>query len=255
MSRKNENGGVVVFFVLIFPVLLAFFWGTIEISKLVFIRVKAQETLDRANFAGASSLTESLNQIALLNRKANQLFLDRKKDFLRQGSRADESAAKKQLKETERQQNILFEKMQAIAHSAYPNAYKIVDEIIREEFPQNNWHPIYQAPIILKEGPRESLPFFKIKGNPFDPTGHKNIPKEGFDLRVAFDQTGVSKIALGLSLNVAPLKPILPMFDVATHFETTALSKPFGGDILRYALQPQEQFLFQTTKLPYADRK
>lgn len=252
MLKLNEKGQAIIFFVLLIPMLVLFLVGTVELSKQVYFKIRMQETLNRAVYAGASYLTESLNQIALLNRKAHQLFLERKADFQKRGMKKNKKEAKRQLKETMRQQELLLEKMEQLAQNAYAKAYQISDDVIKQEFSEARFVPLYQSPISLLEGLYEEISFAHVKGKTFDPKGYKKIPKDGYYLRMAFEKDQSQTAAMAALLELAPPKSILPSFIGKRKFQAVAAAQPFGGSLWHYATDKTERdfLLYRTSMIP-----
>lgn len=250
--KLNQKGQVVLFFVFLVPLFLLLLVISVELSKRVHAKIKLQGVLDKGIYAGAGSLTDSLNRIALLNQKVFDLHRERKEDFLRRGSKRNEKEAKRQILETMRRQNLLLEEMEKIAGESYPKAYQIVNEVIREEYPGSRFIPLYQAPLILEEGLFEELAFSKIRGNVFDPTGYKKVPKDGFALRIAFKKNPATTLAVAGLLEVSSPKAILPILDNRESLKTAAAALPYGGSVWHYANSPKEgeHHLYRTGMVP-----
>lgn len=251
MRTMNNKGQVFIFFIFLLPLLVLFFVATLEFSREVFVKIKMQNVLDRGVYAGASLLAERLNKIADLNGNVHRIFLETKKDFIQRGSKRNEPEARQQLKKAMAQQNNLLSKMEEISSSAYAQAYQLTDEIVKEEFPAARLIPLHQSPLLLKEGGSEELPFSRIKGNVLDPTGHKNIPKEGFFLRLAFAKDPGQRIALAAGLELTPANPALSLLKFPEPWRAVAAAQPYGGSLWNYALHEKENFLYRTSLVPF----
>lgn len=251
MNRNSQKGQVVFLFVFLLPLLVLVFAGTLEFSREVFVKMKMQSVLDRGVYAGASLLAERLNRIAGWNREAHRIFLDTKKDFARRGSRRDEAEARRQLKEARRRQNLLLEKMEALFSTAYADAYRLAEETVTREFPRARLHPLRHEPLLLREGGSEELPFSRIKGKVIDPTGHKDIPKEGFWLRLAFAKDPASTIGLAALLEVPPPTPAIPLLKFPEPWRAVSAAQPYGGSLWNHALGKDETFLYRTSLVPF----
>lgn len=252
MPKLNQRGTIIVLFSFFLFFFALLFLGTVTISKQVFEKVRIQETLDEAVLVGAGFLTETLNQMALLNKEVHQLFLDRKEDFLWKGSKRNEHEAKRQLEETMRQQDLLRDQMEHLAEEAYSKAYALAAEVLHQELPEADAIPIYREPLVLREGLYEELSFAKIKGNVFDPSGHQTIPKNGYPLRMAFEKDPQFLNAIGIHLELPP-SPELPTFLRSRRpYQAMAAAQPFGGSLWGYALGDQNR-LYQTALIPIED--
>lgn len=249
MPKLSQRGTIIILFSFLLFFFALLFLGTVTISKQVFEKIRIQETLNEAVLVGAGFLTETLNQIALLNKEVHQLFLDRKEDFLWKGSKRNEHEARRQLEETMRQQDFLRDRMEHLAEEAYPKAYALAAEVIRKELPEADVIPLYREPLVLRDGLYEELPFAKIKGNVFDPSGHQTIPKNGYPLRMAFEKEPQSLNAIGIHLTLPP-SPELPAFLRSDRpYQAMAAAQPFGGSLWGYALGDKDR-LYQTALIP-----
>ncbi|OGQ48403.1 MAG: hypothetical protein A3H42_02950 [Deltaproteobacteria bacterium RIFCSPLOWO2_02_FULL_46_8] len=241
--KKSERGQVVVFFVLVIPVLMLLLVTTVRFSKLVFEKIRLQETTDRAVYAGAGYLTEVLNQTALLNWKVYQLFLDCKKDFIKNGSKRTEKEAREKIQKTLQDQNALLSEMEELGQTAFSKAYQIANRIFHEEFPQSDLILVSQPPIVLKEGPQETFYFDRINGVMVDPTGHARISKVGLPLRMAFVKDPSTIVGFSASAEIKKQGHALKALSAA---------EPYAGSLWRFAISPDKSdaLFYRTAKVP-----
>lgn len=237
MRSNNEKGQVVIFFVLLIPLFVLLMVMSVEFSRVVLTKIKLQQTADKAIFAGASYLTEALNQTALSNQKVHQKFLHLKQWF-KEGSKKSHSDAKIEIAKTLAEQNtILDEEMTPNLEEAYQKAYAIADQIVQKNFPEARFVPLYSLPVRIGEGKTQDLGFDQIKGVVFDPNGHQDIAGDGFTARVAFRKNDQDQVALAGGLEFQSLRAV-------------AAAQPNQGSIWDYALSGKEERLYQTTMVP-----
>ncbi|MDO8526790.1 MAG: Tad domain-containing protein [Deltaproteobacteria bacterium] len=238
--KLNQQGQIVIFFVLLIPLIVLMLVTTVTFSKAVFTKMKLQGALDRGVYAGGSYLTEVLNQIALLNWDAHEKFLVLKNDF-RGVSQPAEKKAKERIEKLWIEQNQLYDQMEMMSVSAHKTALEIASEEVRKEFPNAELHSLYTTPIILKDGPRVDFSFDKIRGQTiFDPTDHQKISKTGFEARMAFVKDPSKRVAF-----VAEAK-------TAEGLHAMAGAQPFAGSLFNFAKSPDknQNFLYRTAMVP-----
>ena len=85
------------------PIFTLFFLLAIHVGELTLFKMKLQQVAVDAAYLGASSITETLNRLALQNRKVFEIYLQSKKAFAVE-SRADKRQAAIGLKESWRKQ-------------------------------------------------------------------------------------------------------------------------------------------------------
>lgn len=78
---KGEFGGVIVFLILIVPIIISIIAALMLIGQIVFARVRLSVAADRAAYAGASSLADSMNRIAAANWGIRKAYRDLEGDF------------------------------------------------------------------------------------------------------------------------------------------------------------------------------
>lgn len=242
MQTLDQKGQVVILFTLLIPFFLTLLVLTVQFSEIVFAKIKLQATLDKGVFAGASYLTETLNQIALSNRKVHQEFLNLKKRF-KEGMKQNTPEAKKEIEKTWKIQNQIFDdEILPQVERATAKAYQITSQIVRKEFPLARLIPLSDSPIRIGEGITEELSFAEIKGVTFDPKGYKKVPKNGFEARVAFVKDFENPVVLAAGVEwKTPFQ---------TQFQAISAAQPYGGSLWRYALEGSENFLYRTAKVP-----
>jgi len=237
MRFGNEKGQVVIFFVLLVPLFVLLMVISAEFSRVVLTKIKLQQTVDKAVFAGSSYLTEALNQAALSNRKVHQKFEELKKKF-KEGSKPDPTKAKIEIAKTLAEQNkILDEEITPRLEEAYQKAYTIANQIVQKEFPEARFIPLYSWPPKIGEGKTQDLNFDEINGVVFDPDGHQGISGDGFEARVAFRKNAQDQMALAGGLQFQKLRAV-------------AAAQSYQGSIWDYALGGKEERLYQTTMVP-----
>lgn len=242
MQTLNQKGQVVILFALLIPFFVLLLVLTVQFSEIVFAKIKLQATLDRAVFAGASYLTETLNQIALSNRKVHQEFLNLKKRF-KEGMKQNTPAAKKEIEKTWKIQNQIFDdEMLPQVQEARAKAWTITSQIVQKEFPQARLIPLSDTPLRIGEGITEEFSFAEIKGVTFDPKGYRRVPKNGFEARVAFVKDFETPVVLSAGVEWKGW--------FKTPFQAISAAQPYGGSLWRYALEGSENFFYRTARVP-----
>lgn len=249
MYTLNQKGHVTTIFILLFPVFVFLIVATVDYSRLVFTKIKFQETLDRAIFAGAGQLTQILNQTARANRKVHEEFLSLQKKF-KENSKQSIEKAKQEIQKTWGIQNQIFdEEMLPRIQEAEALAYQRAYEILQTDFPDVRFEPLSETPIAIGEGVTEELSFGEIKGVTFDPKGYRKVPKNGFEARVAFVKNFERPVLLAGYAEVSAPKPILPFLRWQA-LRATSAAQPYGGSLWGYALKGTKEFLYRTARIP-----
>ncbi|MDP2599897.1 MAG: hypothetical protein Q8P84_04080, partial [Deltaproteobacteria bacterium] len=241
----NHKGHVFVLF-LFFLVTFAFVTAAIaEFSRIGFYKMKLQGALDRGTYAAASYMTEILNQWSLKNRKAHELFLKVEEELDDQIAQPTDEKAKERVEKLWQDQNDLYDSMEEKGRMLYAAAFEIAQSEAQKEIPNAQLIPLYEAPLVIWDGPRRDFAFDKINGMIFDPTGHKRIPGTNREARIGFVKDPSKTVAsvFGAELKIPKWKPVM---------RAVSAAQPFGGSIWNYAVKSQsdEAFLYQTAFVP-----
>lgn len=81
IKKVQEKGSVIAGFVLCLPIAIGFIVMILIVGLVIFERTKLQSAVDMAAYAGAASLANSLNEIAVKNKNVRAEFLSLKKDL------------------------------------------------------------------------------------------------------------------------------------------------------------------------------
>ncbi|OGQ04912.1 MAG: hypothetical protein A3F82_08540 [Deltaproteobacteria bacterium RIFCSPLOWO2_12_FULL_44_12] len=239
-SLKNQSGQVVIFFVLLVPIFVLALVLFTKFSRDVFTKMKLQGALDRGVYAAASYQTEVLNQTALLNRKAHDLFLQLEKEF-KGISQPNDEKARERIKNLWINQNNLYDEMDSLAKVVYERAFEIFQNEVKKDFPDVKLSSLYRVSPVLWDGPKIDFSFDKVKGTViFDPTGHQKVPKTDFEARMAFVKDPSQTIAF------------VGAVETKNGLQAVAAAQPFGGSVWNFALSSDkdETLLYQTSMVP-----
>ena len=94
-TTNNARGSVIVWLVLCMPIAVLFVAATVCIGLTAFEKTKLQSAVDMAAYAGAASLANSLNEIAVKNKQINDEYRSLEKDFNDDSQQNGDAAAER----------------------------------------------------------------------------------------------------------------------------------------------------------------
>lgn len=128
---KNERGQVIVLFLLLLPFISAALLYLVNLSHVVFEQMRLQGAVDRAVYAGAAHLSYRLNEITNLNRQANELMENLRREY-RRGHYGSQREGVNHFQDMERLQEDLYQQMLDISDHGYPMACGLAKALAAE---------------------------------------------------------------------------------------------------------------------------
>jgi|GEM_PF-4685248 len=253
--KRDERGAAVVFMVFLLPIIIVLVLFLVDLIVLIDARMRLVSSLDRAMYAGASSLSYSMNQISHLNWLFEKTYLEKRRDLDR-ASNEGIGWIERQIGDLKRRQSLLEDEMRNVAHMGYPLAHSVARRVVEKNLRgmggliSLKYTPLYgieDAPLfdmvddVGLDGRYKNIDVVEaaeISGAVYDPSDYK---VHRYELK-KYLKKDPSYVAMVAALEAKILPPFLPRFFASAPLRITATSasQPFGGSIKDFANTPAE---------------
>ena len=112
---KSRRGSVFVLVLAVVPLFVVVLAFVINIGQLMYARARLQTNLDRAAYAGAASMADSLNEMAAQNWNIHKAWRDLSRDF-RNDSQRDRSTAERRHGQYEAERDAALGEMETVVN-------------------------------------------------------------------------------------------------------------------------------------------
>lgn len=251
MYVNNEKGVFVFLVALLIPVLAALAMIAINFGTFINTKMKLQVTSDRAVYAGAVKLSETMNKIAEENWKIYKAFLKVDKNF---GPNSQQSVdeCKKRVAEMESTQDVAeFQNIEEMIQNGYADANKSASDVAKAMFNGAAFAPIYGIPgerlfdlidseVRDKDGDemRRDVICGNIEGLVFDPN---DVESKNNQKLLKYTYKNSNYVGLIGKLSYKFKFPFTTKyFSESIDINAVSAGQPFGGSIKRFALLADE---------------
>lgn len=149
-TLKNEDGSVIVFLLLIVPIIISIIAAAMLVGQIAFARVRLSVAADRAAYAGASSLADSMNRIAAANWGIHKAYRDLENDF-REMSQQNQSAARQRFGRCEAEIEDHLSHIGEISSGMSDMAREIAERYMHSRAPSALSQALVQSAIVISD--------------------------------------------------------------------------------------------------------
>ena len=131
---NSSRGSVIVLFVAALPLMVAALIVIVEIGRIAVARARLQSAADRAVFAGAASLADSMNSLAASNWRINKSYRDLEEEF-NSSSEQNEEAVRQRIEKYEATRDSALEDMSEVLSNMHERSETVAESAFEANYP------------------------------------------------------------------------------------------------------------------------
>lgn len=132
---RSESGGVAVLMAIAMPILVAMLALVVESGRVALARARLQTAVDRAAYAGASTIAAALGEVAADNWKVHKAWRDLSDDFAAD-TQQDQEAARQRFSLYEEERDEAIDSIEATQGSAEQRTRLSAEGVFKKNAPQ-----------------------------------------------------------------------------------------------------------------------
>lgn len=233
----RASGSVALLVALSVPLMAAALLIVVDLGRIVMMRTRLAIASDRAATAGAATIANDLNRIAVANWRLHRAFRDLQSDF-ESDSQQDEATAQQRIRAYEQIRDAELETMDTIATALPARAHAIALATLEANAPGAAVSILDPAsPRLrddLEEDQYEELTYGAVEGpSSIDPESVKEGTYDALRLLVK-ERSQDAFLAITAGAEVDPLI-VSALPDAAIRVRATAAAQAFGGSVEAFA--------------------
>lgn len=249
---KNNQGSVIVLFMLTLPLFVAMLVIVIDMGRIIVARARLVAAADQAGVAGAASLARSMNLIALENSKINRAWAELESDF-KNDSQQDKETAKKRFEKYGAERDAALERIGELRDGFAARAEAAALGTLAAGAPKSAGTVFIKNDMTILDDIDRARQYGRagygsIEGPFIDPENYDGGSFEGLKFLIK-ERAPNPVMGVFASQKISPLiGGRIGVPDVEINFG--AASMAFGGSIEDYALRGADASLYRAALIP-----
>lgn len=238
LSGIGHSGSISVLMIAIVPICAALLALVVETGRISLARIRLQSAADRAAFAGAASIANSLNRIAVQNWKLNKAWRDLDRDFASDAQQNRETARQRFTRYSSERDALLSE-METISSSIEDRSRNISLGLFLRNEPLASAEVITRAEPVLMDNANHERQWGKVRyGSIEGPifTDPESVESGEFDaLKYVIKNPGPdASVGVIARQRVRPVM-LRRILGDGVEIKTTSSAQAFGGSVELFA--------------------